>query len=416
VKYYIPALLINIFLLPFFLSGQSFVKVPGEQVPFVKDNINDKSLVRSLNNSLKYLNKLDSARFMKCKMGSRNVTVYDLQSSLQTFIDIYTKSKSQSEFRHSILKNFEFYRFENSDLKPDIWITSYYSPTIRASRVRTGVYQYPLYYPPKDLVVFNSKEFIGKMNDDTVECMLQDNKLVPWKEGEKIILNLKESKWIWTGGKIVGRIKNGLLVPYYNRKEIDVDKVLDKNSLAEPIAWLSSPVEAMNVHIQGSATLQFSDTDKAEVFAMYTNALPFKDYVKAICLVKNLPINKNTVHKYLLDNPDEALLLLSENPRYVFFYFRDHKMTEENGEKLTPFRSVAVDSRYIPLGSLAFMEGRLTTKDKNQKSVVKETGIFVLAQDIGGAVKGLHVDYFVGPNLLKTINDRNGRYYILLKK
>lgn len=63
---------------------------------------------------------------------------------------------------------------------------------------------------------------------------------------------------------------------------------------------------------------------------------------------------------------------------------------------LTPFKSIAVDPKYIPYGSDVFIpelegrqykfEGRLRIHDG-----------WVKAQDTGGAIKGNHIDFFIGP-------------------
>ena len=69
--------------------------------------------------------------------------------------------------------------------------TSYYEAAIRASFKRGGKYQYPIYGKPKDLVEVQLKDF---------------DKSLPNR-------------------RIVGRVKNGKLVKYYTREEIDAGKI-----------------------------------------------------------------------------------------------------------------------------------------------------------------------------------------------
>src|SRR4029077_1233910 len=53
------------------------------------------------------------------------------------------------------------------------------------------------------------------------------------------------------------------------------------------------------------------------------------------------------------------------------------------GVELTPGRSIATDPRLVPPGSLAYLETPTVHR-------------FVVAQDAGAAIKGAHVDLFVG--------------------
>jgi membrane-bound lytic murein transglycosylase A len=230
---------------------------------------------------------------------------------------------------------------------------------------------------------------------------------------------MKEDSWVWTGGKVSGRINSGKLVPYYSRKEIDVDKIIEKNNSAVAIAWVPSLSELMNIHIQGSATLLFEDGSHEAIFAMYTNALPFKNYITAISKMKNLPPNQKIVNEYLDNNPAEAPILLSENQRYVFFKVRE-KQSADKGikdiENMMPYRSIAVDTRYIPLGSVGILSGVKKVPDAAGQDVYAISTTFVTSQDIGGAIKGTHIDYFSGSDLAVTINDQQGEFYLLLLK
>jgi membrane-bound lytic murein transglycosylase A len=248
--------------------------------------------------------------------------------------------------------------------------------------------------------------------------MLLDNKLLPYDSGKRIVLDMKEKRWVWTGGKVVGRVDGNRLVPYYTRRDIDVDRVLEKNGTAKVIAWLASPAELMNIHVQGSATLQFPDGRKQQIFAMYTNSLPFRNYMEAISKIKKLPLDKKVINDYLDQHPDEALALLSENPRYVFFKLREkanRETTINDIENLVPYRSIAVDTRYIPLGAVALLRGKVT-KGSYSDGNVTEKVFFVTAQDIGGAVKGAHIDFFTGSHLDISINDKAGQFYLILLK
>jgi len=401
------------------LNAQSFKKLEVSSLPQITDRLNDPDLISCLNNCITYLNRLDPHKWHTYFVDERQVGIPDMLSSLQTFLNLYTTSGSLTTFRQQLIDNFDIYAFKNGSMENKIRITTYYSPTMHASYTKSAKFQYPIYGIPNDLLVFNKKDFVGKINSDIVECQLSDNKLLPYDSGQKILIDMNEDRWIWTGGKVVGRICNGKLVPYYTRKEIDVEKVLEKNNSTMPLAWVSSLTELMNIHIQGSATLVFEDGSREVIFALYTNALPFRNYIEAISKIKNLPLDKRVINDYLDNNPAEAPLLLSENPRYVFFKIRD-KYSPNKGindiENLIPYRSIAVDTRFIPLGSVGILNGLKKVTNAGGQDVYSKSTFFVTSQDIGGAVKGTHIDFFSGPDLSVTINDKDGEFYLLLLK
>jgi len=139
----------------------------------------------------------------------------------------------------------------------------------------------------------------------------------------------------------------------------------------------------MNIHIQGSATLVFEDGSREVIFAIYTNALPFRNYIEAISKIKNLPVDKHVINEYLENNPAEAPLLLSENPRYVFFKIRD-RFSPNKGindiENLIQYRSIAVDTRYIPLGSVGILSGEKRVTNIPGKTEFSNSTFFVTSQ------------------------------------
>jgi 3D (Asp-Asp-Asp) domain-containing protein len=70
--------------------------------------------------------------------------------------------------------------------------------------------------------------------------------------------------------------------------------------------------------------------------------------------------------------------------------------TGERGMRLVPFRSIAVDPRSIPLGSVIYIpraRGRTVTLPSGR--VAKHDGYFYAA-DTGGGVRASHIDVFLG--------------------
>lgn len=105
---------------------------------------------------------------------------------------------------------------------------------------------------------------------------------------------------------------------------------------------------------------------------------------------------------------------MAENERFIF-----QKINTADGPlgaygvSLTAGRSLAVDTRYIPLGSILWLD----TLSPDKRNIDK----IVFAQDIGSAIKGVvRGDYFWGhgEEALKYAGRMNsvGKYFILLPK
>jgi len=114
---------------------------------------------------------------------------------------------------------------------------------------------------------------------------------------------------------------------------------------------------------------------------------------------------------------------MNENPRYI--YFTEQSIRPGEGPQgamrvpLTAMGAIAVDPRYHPYGSLAWLETILPTQAGDYRG--QATGILVAAQDTGSAIKGpLRADLFFGSG--DDAGDRAGvqkhpvRWTILLPK
>ena len=120
------------------------------------------------------------------------------------------------------------------------------------------------------------------------------------------------------------------------------------------------------------------------------------------------------IRAWLKAHPGEASILMSENPRYVFFrLIRGDGPIGAQGVPLTPGRSLAVDSHYIPMGAPLWLNSRDPDGIPLQRLMV--------AQDAGAAIKGaVRGDVFWGAGesaLEKAGRMRSrGSYYVLLPR
>ncbi len=257
--------------------------------------------------------------------------------------------------------------------------TAYYEPLIRVSKTPDDKYKYPIHAKPLDLIEFNPHDFDASM---------------PSK-------------------RLVGRIKEQKLVPYYSRAEI-----AGGQGNIPVLLWADSFVDVFVMHIQGPALAEFEDKSQIRISYADTNGLKFKGIGSILLQNKELKAGEASmgqIKKWLLANPDKALQYMNQNPRYVF-----HQLigaTGPLGALNTPLvagRSLAVDTQYIPLGALLWLD------------TVKPDGTplqrLINAQDVGGAIKGaIRGDFFWGSggdDVLQQAGQMNskGSYYIMLPK
>lgn len=255
--------------------------------------------------------------------------------------------------------------------------TSYYEAAINASPIQTGIYKFPIYGKPLDLIEFNPKDFDASLPDK----------------------------------RLVGRIKDQKLIPYYTREEIE------RNNITAPvILWGDSNVDINIMQIQGSAIATLPDGRTVRISYADNNGHPFRG-IGSILLEKGYlkpgEVSMGNIKKWLNAHPEVAAKEMQVNKRFIF-----HRISQADGPigahgvPLHAGRSLAVDRQYIPLGSLIWLETTGPDREKIEKLVV--------AQDIGSAIKGpIRGDYFWGSgkdDVLEKAGKMNsaGRYYILI--
>ena len=257
--------------------------------------------------------------------------------------------------------------------------TAYYEAEIRASYIKDETYKYPVYGRPYDLVEANLKDF-----DVTLPAK-----------------------------KIVGRVEDGKLVPYFSRAEITA-----KGVNAPVVMWADDEIDVYIMQIQGSAVAIHPDGSRVRIAYAASNGRPFKG-IGSILLGKGLltpsQASMGSIKQWLKENGGLAKANMDENPRYIF-----HKLGNPEGPvgalgvPLTAGRSLAVDTDYIPLGALLWLETTYYDGSKLNR--------LVEAQDIGSAIKGaIRGDYFYGSggdDVLEAAGkmNSNGRYFVLIPK
>ena len=205
--------------------------------------------------------------------------------------------------------------------------TAYYEPELRGSRMRQGAYQYPLYALPPEAPR-------GK----------------PWLTREQLE----------KGEHLAGR---GL-----------------------EIAWLSDPVEAFFLHVQGSGRLRLSDGSSMRVGFAGKNGYKYRSVGKEMArlgILSEHKVSAASIKSWVKKNPERGRKMLWHNPSYVFF----RELTDlppDSGPigamsvPITTMRTIAVDPEYTPLGAPVWIE-------KDGKTPIRR---LMVAQDTGSAIVG----------------------------
>ena len=187
--------------------------------------------------------------------------------------------------------------------------------------------------------------------------------------------------------------------PWFTRQDIDTHPQARAALRGKELVYLSDPVDAMVLHIQGSGLLRVSEPDgrvrTVRLAFAGTNEQPYKSIGRWL-LDQGLTRDASWpgIKAWIARNPSRVQELLWQNPRYVFFREEPLPAGDIPGPKgaqgvpLTAGRSIAVDPGSIPYGTPVWLasSGPQTTLAR-----------LVLAQDTGTAITGaVRADYYAG--------------------
>ncbi|MDE2029502.1 MAG: murein transglycosylase A [Alphaproteobacteria bacterium] len=257
--------------------------------------------------------------------------------------------------------------------------TGYYVPELRGSPRRGGVYQTPLYAPPLDMIAVD----LGAFKKDL--------------KGQHIV------------GKLAGRE----LVPYDARAKI-AEGSLKKR--ARPLVWVSSPIDAFFLEVQGSGRIRLPDGSIMPLGYDTSNGRAYVSIGHLMLENGDLqrPVTMGSIRVWLAAHPHEAQQVMDANPSYVFFRrLPNADIIGAQGVALTPGHSLAVDPSFVPLGAPLWLD----TTDASGRPLRR----LMVAQDTGGAIKGpVRGDVFWGAGRAAAREagamQNSGRYYLLLPK
>jgi membrane-bound lytic murein transglycosylase A len=255
------------------------------------------------------------------------------------------------------------------------FVTGYFEPEIRGCRTRQPGCEVPVYRKPPDLVEVDAAAAQA------------------------------------AGTLRRGRMENGVLVPYYDRTEIE-EGALSGRGLE--LAWAADAIDLFFLQIQGSGRLRLPDGGVIRIGYAGQNG---REYVGIGKLMKDRGLlgpgqtSMQGIVGWLRAHPEEGKAIMRENKSYIFF----QELTGPGplgalGLPVTPRGSVAADPKFVPLGAPVFL----------QLDRAEANGLWV-AQDTGGAIRGANrFDTFWGAGEEAAViaggMQGRGRAWLLLPK
>ena len=204
-----------------------------------------------------------------------------------------------------------------------------------------------------------------------------------------------------------------------SRKAIQ-EGALEKKGLT--IAWTNDPIGLYYMHIQGSGFINYKDSDRLQLLKFAgSNGHKYRSIETLLARQDRYPIESisiNGIRKFFRNYPHLMDSVLALNPSYTFFNKGPAQIIGAGGVPLTENYSVAVDTRYFPLGSL-FLAAIPVYNDRGK--ITHHTFTYLVAQDKGGAIKGPgHLDIYCGVGLpgqkLAMHRHHYGRLWLLEPK
>ncbi len=334
--------------------------VPTDRWPSLIDDLDRSSLEAACVPSVDYLERLPPGRIIE--FGSFERTAEELARGVERACEIVVASSNDEECFSLLQEEFVLIRSAGRDDEGEVFFTGYYEPLIDARRESSSEFNHPVYVIPNDLVTVDLRDF-GLATDHH---------------------------------RVVGRVDEQRLVPYFDRDDIDFNVALAPDT--QVLGYVDDPVDVFFLHVQGSGTLVFPDGGRSRAGYAATNGRAYRSIGRLLIddgLVSREDMSMQAIRAYLEEHPDDLRRVLAFNPSYVFF----RALPAEGGplgcygEPVTGGRSIATDRALFPAPIMAWITATVPSLDGGDEPVRR----FVLNQDTGGSIRGPgRVDLFFG--------------------
>lgn len=275
--------------------------------------------------------------------------------------------------------------------------TGYYEAEMNGSRRRTRRYRYPVFGIPR-----GTRRISRQAIDACVDAM-------PPPRGDGVRVASAG------GGTLADR--NGAARMSARQRKRYNSRTCRIVRRWPVLVWVDSRIDLFITEIQGSARVKFPDGSTTRVGYGAQNGFGYRAIGKVLIDEDEIPREKmsmQAIRQWLIENPKDADRVMHTNPSYIFF--RDRSKDRANpgprgamGIPLTPLGSIAVDRRYIPLGTPLWIDTTWPLEiEKQRRKRIEETRrrkgmknwrittpvverplrMLMVAQDVGGAIRG----------------------------
>lgn len=386
--FFVLTLFYFVVLVPFVTAcDKALVPVAKGELPLLLDDVNLQGLKKGVAGSVAYLTKINQQhQFEICE---RSYSAEELRLSLELFLQGLDLAKNAAELQHFLFENFIVCQAAGKSGAGSMLVTGYYEPFFKGSLEKKAPYLHPLYGVPADLIVQKDK----------------------------------------SGKKLIGRLDNQRLIPYWTRAEIESGNLLS----GQEVLFLADPVDAFILHVQGSGRVLLADGTVRKVQFAGSNGREYQSIGRLLVdrgVMSLKEVTMPAIVDYLHDHPEEMQSIFHHNDRYIFFNVapapeggEQEGPTGSLGQPLTAGRSVALDTDCFPGPMVGYLESERPFFDGQGQLVGWEPlHRFVLNQDTGAAIKGPgRIDFFWGSDgdaqRAAGVMKQPGRlYFLLLKK
>ncbi len=275
----------------------------------------------------------------------RRVTWSEVTASLRLLDSLLPRLDAEPEL---LSRHFQWLR-----VSPDVRFTGYYSPVVAASRTRKPGYEHPLYRLPPEIA------------PDLAHCLPTDS--CPEEAFTRIIRPE---------------------TPYHGRAAIDLDGALRGRNLE--MAWVRHPFDAYLLMLEGSGILRFNDGSHQAALFAGLNGVRGKSMAGYLIRTGQLARKDATMEgmrRWWDAHPERRRAFLEAASGYAFFRYGAENPRGTAGCDLTPWVSMAVDERVLPLGGIVAYD--LPAPGQN----VRGMGF---AHDTGSAIRLRRIDMYTG--------------------
>jgi len=209
------------------------------------------------------------------------------------------------------------------------------------------------------------------------------------------------------------------LRPYPDRRAINNGAILRHTKV---LLWADDLTDVFFAQVQGSALVQLTNGHRIAIGYAGGNGHPYTSIGKVLVQANAIDqknISMQTIRQWLTQHPGDAINLLNHNASFVFFkILPDHNPLGTQRVPLTPERSLAVDTHYLPLGVPVWLS---TSIPQPGTQHVQPLQRLLIAQDTGGAIQGVvRGDIYWGAGkkaeFIAGHMQQPGKYWVLLPR